>query len=162
MHRMIATGVPLVGAGDGQARQVRAACLWVLAAGPPPLPASELARERYALTDALDDLAHAVDHGERIVIATSAWIRAAEVALAIGPHWTGSGKWLLRELRDLDPELAERWVSANGDPAAMGVIAREVLDRAGGPLFAGYQARGERPDAAFDCGQQADNTAGQE
>jgi hypothetical protein len=63
---------------------------------------AELASARYGLTDTLDDLTHALDAGERTAIAAAAWIRSAEVALAVARHWTGSGKWLLRELRDMD------------------------------------------------------------
>ncbi|WP_170323942.1 hypothetical protein [Cryptosporangium phraense] len=44
---------------------------------------------------------------------------------------------LLRELRALDPDLAERWLAAREEPAA---FAEDVLARAGGPLFDGYRA----------------------
>jgi len=104
-----------------------------------------LARWRYGVTDLLDDLAHCRDAAETTVIATTLWLRAAELALHAGRHWLGGGKWLLRELRDLDADLAGRWVAAHGDPRAVAVFAREVFDGVGGPLFDGYHATGERP-----------------
>jgi hypothetical protein len=113
---------------------------------------AELEAARYGLTDLLDDLTHAQDPGERTVLAYTAWTTAAEYALTFGGHWLGSGKWLLRELRDMDAELAARWLDAHDDVEATAAFAREVLDRAGGPLFAGYRVPGERPHARVGPG----------
>jgi hypothetical protein len=143
MHRMVTTGMPLT----GDAGQWRDQCASVLAAGPAPLTDGEREWARYRLTDLTDDLIHADDPGERAVIAVTTWVAVAEHALALARHWTGSGKWLLRELRDLDPDFAGQWLRANGDPDATTALARLVLDRAGGPLFDGYDAPGERPTA---------------
>ncbi|MEU8232107.1 nucleotidyltransferase domain-containing protein [Actinoplanes sp. NPDC048967] len=132
-HRMIALGVPLRGdPGDLAGR-----CARVLADGPPPLTAAEGDRLRYGLTDLLDDHKHAVDVGERAVIAAAVWTESARVALAFAGRWLSSGKWLLRELRALDPDFADRWLAARDEPAA---FAAEVLAKAGGPLFEGYRA----------------------
>jgi hypothetical protein len=132
-HRMLAHGVPLAGdPGDLPAR-----CARVLAGGPPPLTEAERDRFRYGLTDLLDDYQHVTDAGERSVIATTVWIETARAALAFGGRWLSSGKWLLRELREFDPEPATRWLAARDDPAP---VATEVLAGAGGPLFDGYRA----------------------
>jgi hypothetical protein len=154
MHRMIATGVVLTGDSLHAAR-VQQRCVQVLAAGPVPLTDQERAAARYGLTDLLDDLTHAADAGERVTVTTTAWMTAAQQALALSGHWVGAGKWLLRELRAMDAELAARWVAAHGDAEATAAFVQEVLDRAGGRLFAGYQARGERPTMA-DVGEPAD------
>ncbi|MEV4351315.1 nucleotidyltransferase domain-containing protein [Actinoplanes sp. NPDC049596] len=132
-HRMLARGVVLTGdPGDLPSR-----CARVLAAGPPPLSPAEKDRWRYGLTDALDDLAHVTDPGERLVIAAEVWTEAGRAALAFAGRWISRGKWLLRELRELDPALADRWLAARDEPAA---FAGEVLNRGGGPLFDGYRA----------------------
>ncbi|MDP9796719.1 hypothetical protein J2S43_005231 [Catenuloplanes nepalensis] len=133
-HRMIAHGAVLRGdPGDLPER-----CARVLAAGPAPLTRAERDRLRYGLTDLLDDHVHATDPGERAVIATTLWLESARAALAFAGRWLSGGKWLLRELRDLDPALADRWLAARDDPAA---LAGEVLAGAGGPLFDGYRAQ---------------------
>lgn len=144
--RMVATGVLLTGDAEGaaEAARVQADCAAVLAAGPPAIGDSEHAYRRYVLTDLLNDLVHAQDPAERTTIGAVAWVRAAEEALAFGRHWLGSGKWLLRELRDMDAALADRWVAAHGDPDAVAAFIREVLDRAGGELFSGYYLVGTR------------------
>ena len=144
LHRMVATGILLTG-DDPHAARVQAECAKVLAGGPPPITDEEREHARYALTDLLDDLTHAEDPGERAVVAATAWTRAAEQALALGGHRTGTGKWLLRELRTMDPAFAERWIAAHGDAEAVAAFVREVLDTAGGALFAGYRVMGERP-----------------
>ena len=140
LHRMVATGVAIT----GDTADVQERCAKVLAAGPAPVSDAEREHLRYQLTDLLDDLTHATDPGERLVIAASAWTAAAGQAIAFNNHWTGTGKWLLRELRDLDSSLADRWLAAYGDPVATAAFAQHVLDQAGGPLFAGYRVAGER------------------
>jgi len=139
--RMVATGTVVAGdPGDVQRR-----CAERLAAGPRPATAEELDRDRYGLTDLLDDLTHATDPGERQVVAATAWVTSAHLLLTGAAHWHGNGKWLLRELRDLDPGFAERWVAARGEPDAVEAVAGEVLDRVGGPLFEGYRVVAPRP-----------------
>ncbi|MCO8270170.1 nucleotidyltransferase domain-containing protein [Actinoplanes sp. TRM 88003] len=132
-HRMLATGVALV----GDPSDVTARCAQVLADGPPVLTPAERDRLRYGLTDLLDDHRHATDDGERVVIAAALWVETGRAALAFAGRWLSGGKWLLRELRELDPAWAGRWLSARDDPST---LATEVLDRVGGPLFAGYRA----------------------
>jgi hypothetical protein len=142
LHRMLAQGVGL--AGDPAPWQAR--CGEVLSRGPAPLTAAEREYARYSLTDLVDDLVHAHDPGERTVIAATLWVSVAREALGFADHWSGHGKWLLRELRALDHRLADRWLEAHGDPAAIVALALEVLDtRMGGPLFDGFHAAGERP-----------------
>jgi hypothetical protein len=132
-HRMIAHGVPLM----GDPGELAARCARVLADGPPPLTAAEHDRLRYGLTDLLDDLTHATDPGERTVIATTLWTAAASSALSFAGRWVSHGKWLLRDLRELDEDLAARWLAARDDPAP---FTASILAEAGGPLFDGYRA----------------------
>ncbi|XVV17317.1 nucleotidyltransferase domain-containing protein [Actinoplanes sp. CA-131856] len=132
-HRMLARGAVLVGdPGDLPAR-----CARVLAEGPGPLPQDEKDRLRYGLTDLLDDLKHVADPGERLVLTSAVWTEAGRAALAFAGWWVSGGKWLLRELRELDPALADRWLAARDEPAA---FAAEVLAANGGPLFEGFSS----------------------
>ena len=147
LHRMVADSIVVV--GDPSPWQRR--CAAVLAARPAPLTDEERSAARYSLTDLLDDLVYAVDPGEKTVIASLAWTRAAENLLAFAGHWPGTGKWLLRGLRDLDPDLAARWLDAAGDTGRAEAFAREALERIGGPLFDGYHVAAPRTSDAPAC-----------
>jgi len=142
LARMCAEGVILTDA-DGTAAAVREKASAVLAAGPPPLEPAELDRRRYGLSDLLDDLAGSCDPGETAVICWYLLCETAELALLLGGSWLGGGKWLLRELRAAEPQLAEELVGARDDPARLVSLAEDVLARAGGRLWAGYRQVGK-------------------
>jgi hypothetical protein len=135
LHRMVAEGVPV----KGNPEQRQTDCARVMAEGPRPLTDLERDGVRYFLTDLLDDYVHATPD-EKPVVAAMLWLDAGAAALSLADHWVGRGKWCLRELLDLDEDLARRWLAAREDPAE---IAREVLASAGGPLFEGYRVAGE-------------------
>jgi hypothetical protein len=138
LARMCTDGVILADA-DGTAERIREQAVAVLAAGPPKPEVAELNRRRYGLSDLLDDLAGTSDEGERAMICACVVRETAELALVTGGRWLGSGKWLLRELRAADPQLAEELVAAREDPARLAAIASGVLARAGGRLWDGYR-----------------------
>ncbi|GIG70204.1 nucleotidyltransferase domain-containing protein [Phytomonospora endophytica] len=144
LHRMIGTGVPL-GEVDGELAGLREECAKRLAEGPGPVPAEASDWSRYVLTDELDDYLHSVDPAETTLVGTQLWLSAGRAALEFGAHWTGNGKWLLRELRAHDAGLAERWTAARDEREALIAFTREVLDRAGGPLFEGYRRSAPKP-----------------
>jgi hypothetical protein len=141
MARFCSGGLALTGSEE-TINHLRERGRSVLAAGPPPLTGAELDWRRYGLTDLLDDLAGSTDPGETAVIGWNVWTQTAELALVLAGHWLGSGKWLLRELRDGDPALAERLVAATGDPGLLTAAADEVLGRSGGRFWAGFRLAG--------------------
>jgi hypothetical protein len=141
LARICTDGVVLAG-GQEETDLFRERARSILAAGPPPLSSAERDLARYGLTDLLDDLAGSADAGEIAVICWHVWTATAELVLLAGGHWLGSGKWLLRELRSADPDMAGRLVAAIGDPSRLTDVAEEVLGRAGGRLFAGFRLSG--------------------
>jgi|HubBroStandDraft_6_1064221.scaffolds.fasta_scaffold543023_2 hypothetical protein len=143
LARMVADGAPVAGRENVQAA-ITDLARSVLAAGPPEPTTAELDWRRYGLTDLLDDLAGSTDPGETAVICWTVWRQTAELALLLAGCWLGGGKWLLRELRAADPELAAELVAASGDRARLTTVADLVLGRAGGRLWAGYRAEGQR------------------
>ncbi len=137
LARMCSSGVVLAGP-QAKTDQMRERGAAIVAAGPPPVSRPELDSYRYGLTDLIDDLTGSRDAGEIAVIGWHVWTATAELALLLAGRWGGSGKWLLRELRDADPDLAERLVAAVGHPARLTELADEVLSRGGGRLWDGY------------------------
>jgi hypothetical protein len=141
LARMCADGAILTDA-DGTAEAVRDQARATLAAGPPPLPQAELDQHRYGLTDLLDDLAGSTDPGETLIICWHVFVEVAQLALLLAGAWLGSGKWLLRELRVADQQLAADLIAAHANPADLTSLADAVLARAGGRLWAGYHKQG--------------------
>ncbi|CAL8977944.1 hypothetical protein CELL_02701 [Cellulomonas sp. T2.31MG-18] len=145
LAHMLATGLPLAGAEVAQLQELARRHL---AAGPSVWTAQLLEHRRFALTDALDDLAGATDAGERDVVAGQVLVMAAELALGSRGAWLGTGKWLLRRLREDDPELAEQLLTghrsavASGDVSGLVRLCDTVLDGVGGRLSEGFVRRG--------------------
>ncbi|WP_328910967.1 nucleotidyltransferase domain-containing protein [Streptomyces sp. NBC_00234] len=144
--RMCADGLLLLDT-DGVGAQLAAEARKLTAAGPPPVPAEGIDDRRYAITDLLDDLAGSTDQGERLFIATELVRRTGELALIVGGSWNGSGKWLARRLETTAPGLGMRLhegvrhLSA-GRTEPLAAVVDEVLDQAGGRLWAGYRRGG--------------------
>lgn len=128
----------------GLAARIKAEASELLDQGPPALSAAEVEDYRYAVTDLVDDFVGCVQRDEGILIAHDLAVAAADLILAWHHQWTGQGKWLLRALRRLDPELAYRLSASllayaeHGDKAPLLHFADEALRPAGGRLFEGY------------------------
>jgi hypothetical protein len=140
---MVAEGMVLVDRA-GAAAQFQEQAREFLVAGPPPIGRAELDRRRYGLSDLLDDLAGSTDPGETAVISWTVLVDTAELLLLVEGRWLGGGKWLLRELRDLDRVFADALLAARNDPAQLTTLAEGVLTRAGGRLWEGYRQAGAR------------------
>lgn len=144
LAHMVATGVALAGA---QTESMQAAARRWVAQGPERWTAQQLAYRRYALTDALDDLAGASDPDERDAVAGQVLLMAAELALNLRGGWQGRGKWLVRQLRASDAHLADDLMSAHRDVVTTGTVTtlvercEAVLDEAGGRLTEGFLAQ---------------------
>ncbi|KOU79359.1 nucleotidyltransferase [Streptomyces sp. XY593] len=143
MQRMYAEGLVISerdGAGNGLKRRAEDA----LREGPGAMAPATVENRRYALTDALDDLADAADAVERLAVAGVVLGVAADLLFDHHRAWTGGGKWLPRRLLQADPERggalldAHRRLCENGDPEHLASAAAEILDLVGGPLREGY------------------------
>ncbi|MFE6687495.1 nucleotidyltransferase domain-containing protein [Streptomyces sp. NPDC057743] len=141
--RLIAEGT-LVSDPVGLGKRLQTEMRRRLAEGPTAATQAELDAHRYQLTDQLDDLTGADDPAEIAFIACKVLTKTAQLALLSGRRWQGTGKWLLRELRDHDPVLADRLAHSLAAPARLAEVARGVLDDAGGPLRAGYRVADPR------------------
>ena len=151
LARMCAEGRLLVDVGgDGRRLQHRGPGL--LEAGPPPVPAAELDRRRYMLTDLLDDLRGSNDPVENAFIAAGLIMAAGELAVLTQGGWLPSGKWVPRTLAALPGDLGQvlasavRTLARDGDKQPLDDAVTGVLRLAGGPLTEGYTVAGVDPD----------------
>jgi predicted nucleotidyltransferase len=148
--RLISSGVVLVDV-DGAGSALAEECAAVLAAGPGALSEADRDGMRYGLTDLLDDLADCTEPVMTAAVAFATWEATARLLLAADSRWWGTGKWLVRELRDFDAAHGTSYAlrlhagleaAVEGDPVLLTVVAEEILDDAGGRLWAGYRAEG--------------------
>jgi hypothetical protein len=157
MARLVATGVPLLGSDDtGSAggAGVRRYCQQALERGPGPVTPGELELMRYGLTDQLDDLTDAGPGPEASAVAIGVWAATAELALAVAETWSGTGKWLVRELQALDERDGTHLATAldtslrdalTGERGSLISLADEVLQRCGGRRWAGLHRAANLP-----------------
>ncbi|CAN7328800.1 nucleotidyltransferase domain-containing protein [Terrabacter sp. LjRoot27] len=162
MARLVGRSVVLVDT-DGTGAQWQQTAQQLLAAGPPRLTGDDLATLRYAVTDLLDDVTHAHDGHERLVSAVLLADEAARLLLHGAGHWWGRGKWVVRELADLDERDGSSWrvrheqalvTAAAGDVSLVLAFADDVLARNGGPLFEGHRLSGTDPAARPPLGSR--------
>ena len=144
LDRLIAEGIPLTEGSRG--RQLARNSKVVLADGPSVASDDERRARAYSLSGIVDDMAGTEDPGERFVMALTAWREAAELALLVDRRWLGTGKWLLRELRQTDDRFGlVRWSAATRpDTDELERAARSVLQAAGGYFQSGF-IRGAKP-----------------
>jgi predicted nucleotidyltransferase len=162
MARLVASGVPLRGVGVGWGGgdgghggdDVRRRCEEVLARGPGPVTPEDLELMRYGLTDLLDDLTDDRPTTEVTAVAVNVWRATAELALAEAEAWSGTGKWLVRELRDLDARQGTTLAleldaalrgAVTGDREVLLALSERVLERCGGRYWAGLYRAAELP-----------------
>ncbi|MFL6001270.1 MAG: nucleotidyltransferase domain-containing protein [Nocardioides sp.] len=148
--RLISSGVVLLDT-DGVGVALAEECAMILAGGPGRVSDADRDAVRYALTDLLDDLADGTDPVTVAALAFATWEQAAKLLLMLDGCWWGTGKWLVRELRERDAahgtsyalRLHAALVSAiERDPVLLTVVAEEILEAAGGRLWAGYRVEG--------------------
>lgn len=147
--RMCAEG-HVVASRDGAAETYARDAQRRLLAGPARPPADLLDRQRYLTGDLLDDLRGASDAVETGYVAAALVQAVSELMLLVENRWSGTGKWLARQLNETDPELPARLVAGHqlaisGDISALDAAAVDVLGRAGGPLTDGYRVQGQTP-----------------
>ena len=148
--RLISSGVVLLDV-DGAGAALAEECAAVLSAGPGPLSDADRDSMRYGLTDLLDDLADSTDPVMTAPVAFATWEAAARLLLAADGRWWGTGKWLVHELREYDAAHGTSYAlrlhaglvaAVERDPMLLTVVAEEILEGAGGRLWAGYRAEG--------------------
>lgn len=104
-----------------------------LAAGPQPTT-HQLELRRYAVTDLIDDLADATEPLTVAAIRADLFRALGELATLVAGGWLGSGKWLARRLRSVDPSSADQLEAFAGerDPAHAAAAASRLLEVLGG------------------------------
>lgn len=133
---MLADGVVL--RGEAYLADLRAWAAEVVDAGPGVDP-HDLDVRRYLLSALLDDLADASDPTEAAYLTAQTYEALAGFLLLAHGRWLGTGKWLVRRLREWDADVAAELGAAlgAGDATAMVALADRAIAPFGGRLQAG-------------------------
>ncbi|RYM01722.1 nucleotidyltransferase domain-containing protein [Sporolactobacillus sp. THM7-7] len=130
---------------DGSAERMKSQAEKRLKNGPSKWTEGERDRQRFAITDLLNDLNSTTSREETVFIAAKLFDLVPEFVLSAHGQWLGHGKWMFRTLHDFDPSFSEQWLEAyqhlikTGNSERFAALADRQLARHGGRLFAGYK-----------------------
>jgi len=112
--------------------------------GPQPLSQEQIDRQRYAITDMLDDIREPRSYHELIATGAKLFETLADHYCRINGRWSGSKKSVPRVLKKHDKTFSELFMHSfeclfrEGDPDLVITLAETVLEQSGGSLFDGY------------------------
>lgn len=144
--RLVGSSIVLVDR-DGSGRRLQKQLHQMDLEGPESIDPSTLEAMRYSVSDLLEDLASSRSSDETVVVGAALFREAADLLLAAQRRWSGSGKWLLRELAALDVTHGHSYAdllldglraAATGDPKRLHGAVVSILNTCGGTRFAGY------------------------
>lgn len=129
---------------DGLAQTIKDEAEKILLQGPEPWTIEDIDSKRYMITDLLNDLEGSVNEEEALFIASSLAYDVHEFILRTNRQWIGSSKWIVRALRNYNPQLCEEFVSLfhtfckSGQKQQFIKFVDRILEPYGGRLFEGF------------------------
>lgn len=140
---MIACGI--MAPENACALNLRKKALDIETAGPFALTAEEINQRRYAITDALDDIAAYKTVSELHGSLCQLRHDLADFYLRANKKWSGKGKSLVRALQKAFPEISDEYESAfkeafNENIRPVSELADRLLMPFGGRLWAGWKS----------------------
>ncbi|TWT28461.1 nucleotidyltransferase domain-containing protein [Planomicrobium sp. CPCC 101110] len=142
LPKMVAEGVAII--EDARLKGMKAEAKRLLEKGPEPWPAETIRSKRYFLTDLLDDFIGSSDRMEDLFIAGALAEAASEFVLRTNRQWIGQSKWIMRALRNFNPDFAKQFSEGfddfylTGNKEKIIALADLVLRPYGGRLFSGF------------------------
>ena len=143
--RMVTEGA-VIGPRPLRAEALRRKAEDIYAKGPPPLDREKLDRMRYVISRLLEDLGDERPDAEQMAIGAALYQSLGDFILRSNRQWSGSGKWLPRQVTAFDAALGDDFTRAfeglfrRGDVEPVQAFANQALAPHGGLLFAGYRA----------------------
>lgn len=117
-----------------------------LANGPDTWSQDQIDKERFLITDILDDIKSPKNKEEQITSAVHLFEPLIQFYFRTQKKWAARGKSLIRLLKQENPELAEEWVSAfeiliqTGDASGIENAVTKILAPHGGYLWDGFRS----------------------
>ncbi|MEX1030007.1 MAG: nucleotidyltransferase domain-containing protein [Paenibacillaceae bacterium] len=129
---------------DGTAQSLKKEAQQLLEDGPETLTPEDISASRYFLTDLLDDFIDTDKTDEALITLNTLSLQVAEFILRSNRKWIGRGKGLVRELRQFDESLCDRFMDSlqsyyqDGNKQPFTEFVDDLLDPHGGRLFEGF------------------------
>ena len=139
-----------------------------LANGPDTWNQAQIDKERFLITDILDDIKSPKNKEEQIISAVHLFEPLLQFYFRAARKWTASGKSLIRLFKQENPELAEEWTMAfeiliqTGDSTAVETVVTKILEPYGGYLWDGFRADAPEEWKEFDEGKILDELKSRE
>lgn len=135
--------------------EAKAIAAEALAKGPDSWSQAQIDKERFLITDILDDIKSPKNKEEQITSAVHLFEPLLQFYFRAQKKWTASGKALIRFFKQENPELAEEWTTAfeslvkTGDSTAVDAVVTKILEAHGGYLWDGF--RSDAPAGLKEC-----------
>ena len=128
---------------EAQAESIQQRFTAAFHAGPEPANSKLMGTLRHFVTTQLLDLAGGLEEREAIMVATGVYPSLLQLLFLSSRVWRHRGKWAARYgnalADDLSTKAARAYAAAvTGDFDPFIALAMEILDRSGGPLWAGH------------------------
>jgi len=127
-----------------------------LAKGPDSWTQAQIDKERFLITDILDDIKSPKNKEEQIISAVHLFEPLLQFYFRCQKKWTASGKSLMRLFKQENPELAEEWTAAfeiliqTGDASGIESAVTKILAPHGGYLWDGFRSDAPAEWKEFD------------
>jgi hypothetical protein len=127
-----------------------------LANGPDIWTQPQIDKERFLITDILDDIKSPKNKEEQIISAVHLFEPLIQFYFRTQKKWTASGKSLIRLFKQENPELAAEWTAAfevlvqTGDASSTESAVTKILEPYGGYLWDGFRADAPADWKEFD------------
>lgn len=128
----------------GEADAIKRRFTAAFAAGPRAADPKLMDTLRHFVTTQLLDLAGGLAPDEALMVATGVYPSLLQLLFLLSRTWRHRGKWAARYgealVENMAAKVAQAYAkAAAGDFEEFMALAVEILDRAGGPLWAGYE-----------------------
>lgn len=133
-------------APNALANKAKAIASEALINGPDIWSQEQIDKERFHITDILDDIKFPKNKEEQIASAVHLFEPLIQFYFRSQKKWTASGKSLTRLFKAENPELAREWNSAfeslmqTGDVIAIETVVTRILDPYGGYFWNGFKS----------------------
>lgn len=143
MMQMVIEGIELPKANDDSGKLKQLAQHY-MDMGPPALTQEQIDRQRYAITDMLDDIREPRSYHELMATGAKLFETLADHHCRINGCWSGSKKTVPRVLKKHDEAFYQVYMDSferlfrEGEPDWVITLSESILAQSGGVLFDGY------------------------